>query len=377
MSFLADKKQEHERACAAAIARGDTREAVFHAAKTAEFDYALAEQTKGTALHARYIEDAAGWLEIGERLKTRPLRRKGGPSGTAAASRDRQTDQGGGDDEDEAWLVAEKPSVTFGMIIGMEDAKAAVMDMVVHPLKHPGKARALGLKPGGGVLLYGPPGNGKTLLGKAIANELDAPFYYASGAQIRSKWHGESEQRLRSLITTARRQPVAILFFDEVEGLLPRRGGNSVVDNRIVTQFLADIGGFADSDNTLLLLGATNCPWDIDDAVFRTGRFDEKIYIGLPDTAARAGILRLNIGDTPLAGDVDLDALAGELDDYTGSDVAGLVNAAKRIALRRSIQTEAEPTLTAADLQTARNSVTPSVNSRLMERYSKFKATRI
>ena len=147
------------------------------------------------------------------------------------------------------------------------------------------------------------------MFGKAIAHEIKAPFFYASGAQIRSKWHGESEQKLSRLLHAAQSRPVAVLFLDEVDGLLPRRTAeSSAVDNRLVTQFLSDVGGFKDSPNTLLLLGATNKPWEIDEAVFRTGRFDEKLHIGVPDAAARLGMLKRSFKTAPLAPDVDLPA---------------------------------------------------------------------
>ncbi|OQW96184.1 MAG: hypothetical protein BWK77_06025 [Verrucomicrobia bacterium A1] len=372
MNFLLEKKREHEDACETAIRAGCGREAAFHAAKAAEFAYALAEQT-APALSTRYIEDAEGWLEIAERLKATPLRKPAGDEGRGARG------EGGGQKVgDEAgpsgdeWLVATKPSVTFDMIAGMADAKQAILEMVVYPLKAPEKARALGLKPGGGVLLYGPPGTGKTMLGKAVAHELDAPFYYASGAQIRSKWHGESEQRLRSFIQAAKAQPVAVLFFDEVDGLLPRRGGNSVVDNRIVAQFLAEVGGFEDNDNVLLILGATNKPWEIDEAVFRTGRFDEKIYIGLPDPAARLGILRMHVEKVPLTPGFPFDAWVQRLDGYTGSDIVGIVNDAKRAALNRSVRESADPQVREADLEQALSTIPSSVTGRMLKQYEEF-----
>jgi transitional endoplasmic reticulum ATPase len=250
------------------------------------------------------------------------------------------------------------------------------MEMVVFPLKSPEKARALGLRPGGGVLLYGPPGNGKTTLGKAVAHELDAAFFYASGAQIRSKWHGESEQRLRRLIQAAKAQPIAVLFLDDVDGLLPKRSGYSVVDNRIVVQFLAEIGGFEESQNTLLLLGATNKPWEIDEAVFRTGRFDEKIYIGLPDEPARLGMLHMHLDRLPLQAGFPFDAWTNRLDGYTGSDVVGLVNCAKRTALSRSIRENAAPLMVEKDLEDAFKTIPSSVTETMLKQYEAFQKAR-
>jgi transitional endoplasmic reticulum ATPase len=358
MSFLFDKKTEHETLCEAAIKGGRTAEAVFHAAKAADFAFALARQTAGQVAE-RYITNAENWLEIAERLRKIPNAESQAP---------------GGDDE---FQITEKPNVTFDQIAGMEQAKTSIFDMVVYPMREPEKARKLKLKPGGGVLLYGPPGNGKTMLGKAIAHEINAPFFYASGAQIRSKWHGESEQRLSRLIRAAQNRPVAVLFLDEVDGLLPRRGsGSSVVDNRIVTQFLADIGGFRESGNTLLLLGATNKPWEIDEAVFRTGRFDEKIYIGMPDEPARLGMLKMHLGGLPLEDGLDFAKWADRLTGYTGSDIVGIVHDAKRTALHRSILEGKDPIILSDDLEQALRTIPSSVTEKMLKQYEAFKAQR-
>ncbi len=370
MSFLLDKKLEHETACEAALQAGDPQRAVFHAAKAAEFAYALSRQTVG-GIAERYIQNAEGWLEIAEKLRTK------GAGSRAQRAESRKAEPGEENDAaTEEWLVSEKPNVTFEQIAGMEEAKQSIMEMVVLPLKAPEKARKLGLRAGGGVLLYGPPGNGKTLLGKAIASQLDAPFFYASGAQIRSKWHGESEQKLRKLMQAAKSQPVSVLFLDEVDGLLPKRGGNSAVDNRIVNQFLAEVGGFEDSDNVLLILGATNKPWDIDEAVFRTGRFDEKIYIGLPDLPARRGILQMNLKNAPLPEGFAVDTWVARLEGYTGSDIVGIVHDAKRAALGRSVREDTEPILTEADLDGAFKTIPSSVTPQLLRQYEAFRAAR-
>lgn len=372
MSFLLNKKNEHETACEEAIRAGKTREAIFHAAKAAEFAYALAEQAGGS-IKPRYVEEAEGWLEIAERLKANPL--KGGAtagSGNGKGNASKPVGEEGETSLADSWLVTEKPKVTFDMIAGMLDAKESIFDMVILPLKDPEKAKALKLKPGGGVLLYGPPGNGKTLLGKAVAHELDAAFFYASGAQLRSKWHGESEQRLRALLQAAKSQPVAVLFLDEVDGLLPKRGGNSVVDNRIVTQFLAEVGGFEESENVLLILGATNKPWEIDEAVFRTGRFDEKIHVGLPDDPARLGILHMHLDSLPLQEGFDFAKWADRLTGYTGSDIVGIVNDAKRAALRRSVTGNSAPQVVEADIEQAFKTIPSSVTPAMIRQYETF-----
>jgi SpoVK/Ycf46/Vps4 family AAA+-type ATPase len=379
MSFLFDKKIEHESLCEAAIKAGRTAEAIFHAAKAADFAFALAKQSGGLVAE-RYLANAENWLEIAERLQKNPLPSSRIPNSQYPIPNTQypipNTDSPSSNTDSE-FQITEKPSVSFTDIAGMEEAKASIFDMVVYPMREPEKARQLKLKPGGGVLLYGPPGNGKTMLGKAIAHEIDAPFFYASGAQIRSKWHGESEQRLSRLIQSAQERPVAVLFLDEVDGLLPRRAsGSSVVDNRVVTQFLADIGGFRDTANILLLLGATNKPWEIDEAVFRTGRFDEKIYIGLPDAPARLGLLTMHLGGLPLEPGFDFQPWADRLTGYTGSDIVGIVHDAKRSALRRSILEKTEPLIVAADLDAAFQTIPSSVTDRMLKQYEQFRQQR-
>ena len=164
-----------------------------------------------------------------------------------------------------------------------------------------------------------------------------------------------------------------MLFLDEVDGLLPRRTAeSSAVDNRLVTQFLSDVGGFKDSPNTLLILGATNKPWEIDEAVFRTGRFDEKLHIGVPDAAARLGMLRRSFKTAPLAPDVDLPAWAARLENYSGSDVVGLARKACQIAFRRSIDENADPIVLVADLEAAVRAIPSSITPALLAQYDAF-----
>ena len=392
MSYLFDQKTSHETACENAIRAGDTEKAVFHAAKAAEFGFALAEKAGG-AIGERHAEDAEGWLEIAEKLRRNPLPPNGitrcpRSPGDAAPSRDPRAVSAGapprpappdasaspdGEADASEFQVTDDTGVTFDDIDGMEEAKSAIREMVILPMQAPEKAAALGIKAGGGVLLYGPPGNGKTMFGKAIAHEIAAPFFYASGAQIRSKWHGESEQKLSRLLHAAQSRPLAVLFLDEVDGLLPRRTAeSSAVDNRLVTQFLSDVGGFKDSPNTLLILGATNKPWEIDEAVFRTGRFDEKLHIGVPDAAARLGMLKRSFKTAPLAPDVDLPAWAGRLENYSGSDVVGLARKACQIAFRRSIDDNADPVVLAADLEAALRAIPSSITPALLAQYDAF-----
>jgi transitional endoplasmic reticulum ATPase len=368
MSFDGDKKREHAAAADQAMRDSDFRKAAFHMAKAAEFALKLADKTDGK-IRRSYINEARELIEIGEELQ------KKAKAGAKKTDKKALKDQPGDLDIPEDWLVTEKPTVKLVDIAGMDDVKTKLAEMVIEPMKHPDKAKEWGIKAGGGILLFGPPGNGKTTLGKAVAGELDAAFFYATGAEIRSKWHGESEQRLRKLILAARAQPVSVLFMDDVDGLLPRRGGNSVVDNRIVVQFLAEIGGFAESPNVLLLLGATNKPWDIDEAVFRTGRFDEKIFVGLPDKAAREFMLKKNLGNVPADPGVNPAALADKTEGYTGSDLLAIIQSAKRAGFRRAISGGSN-VLTADDIEQAMKTIPPSATPQMMKEYEKFAEAR-
>lgn len=370
MSFDGDKKREYAAGADQALRDNDFRRAAFNMAKAAEFALKLADKSEGKVRRS-HIAEARDFVELAEELQNKAPAAVAKPEGRTA----RDASAAGGCDAPTDWLVSEKPTVRLTDIAGMDDVKAKLAEMVIEPMRHPDKAREWGIKAGGGILLFGPPGNGKTTLGKAVAGELDAAFFYATGAEIRSKWHGESEQRLRKLIQAARSQPVSVLFLDDVDGLLPKRGGNSVVDNRLVVQFLAEVGGFADSPNVLLLLGATNKPWDIDEAVFRTGRFDEKIFVGLPDQAARQFMVQKNLGDAPKEPTVDPAGLADKLDGYTGSDIVAIVQSAKRAGFRRTINGGSN-VLTAEDIGAAMKTIPSSASDQMMKEYEKFAAAR-
>lgn len=364
MQSMTDKKRDFEAACVAAVKARNFTEAAKAAAGAADCAEILASRTTGIVSEA-YAKEVRSWRDLAKKLEGR--RNGVGGRGATRPTGDGEVVDGG------EWLVAEKPDITFDDIAGMEDAKRIINEMVLYPMQSPEKARALGLNPGGGVLLFGPPGTGKTMLGKAIAGALDAPFYYASGADLRSKWYGESEQRLSQLLTAAKSQKVAVVFLDEIESLLPKRSEEShSADNRVVTQFLADLGGFKDSKNLLLVLGATNKPWSIDEAVFRTGRFDEKVYIGPPDLPAREKILELNLKGAHIAEGLDFHSIAEGMEGASGSDVAAVVSAAKRAALGRAIHDDADPVLTADDFAEARRRIPLSITDEILAPYKKF-----
>ncbi|KSW11519.1 AAA family ATPase [Pyrodictium occultum] len=227
------------------------------------------------------------------------------------------------------------PRVTYEDIGGMKDIIQRVRELVELPLKHPEIFKRLGIEPPKGVLLYGPPGVGKTLLAKAIANETNAYFIAINGPEIMSKYYGESEQRLREIFEEAKKHAPSIIFIDEIDAIAPKRDEVvGEVERRVVAQLLALMDGL-ESRGDVIVIAATNRPNALDPALRRPGRFDREIEIPLPDKQGRLEILQIHTRSMPLAEDVDLERIAEMTRGYSGADLAALVREAAMHALRR------------------------------------------
>lgn len=275
--------------------------------------------------------------------------------------------------DSDRWQVIEKPGVRFDDIAGLDAVKDLIRRRVVLPFKNPALAEQYRRKPGGGILMYGPPGTGKTMMAKAIATELDAPFYNVQSSEIMSKWVGEAEGNLKQLFQVARARLPSVVFFDETEALVAKRGGNSTVMNRLIPEFLAQVDGLKGGPGGLLLLGATNRPWDLDPASLRPGRFGEHIYVGLPDKPARHFMLRSTLGNIPCEADVDVDKLATDTEGFTGADLQGLVDRIIDPVFEQAMQEGRTIPIKAADVQRAISASRPSVSKRDLARYDKFR----
>ncbi|HEX3358107.1 MAG TPA: ATP-binding protein [Tepidisphaeraceae bacterium] len=242
------------------------------------------------------------------------------------------------------WIVREKPSIRFDQVAGLEDVKENIRLKMLYPFEHPELAEKFGINPGGGVLMYGPPGTGKTLLAKATAGELDATFFRVSPADLLSKWVGEAEQNIKKLFDSAASEKRAIIFIDEIEALVPaRRDEGSSVMQRVVPQILQGMEGFDKKKGSpILFMGATNVPWQLDPAVLRPGRFDEKVYIPLPDVIARRKMLEIYLSHRPLDANVNLDDLATKLEGFSGADIKYLCDRSATIPFLKSVATGTE-----------------------------------
>ncbi|MEM4085240.1 MAG: CDC48 family AAA ATPase, partial [Saccharolobus sp.] len=234
--------------------------------------------------------------------------------------------------------VGALPKVTWEDIGDLDEVKEKIREMIELPMRHPEIFQHLGMEPPKGVLLYGPPGVGKTLLARAIANEVGAYFTSINGPEIMSKFYGESEQRLREIFEEAEKNAPAIIFIDEIDAIAPKREETTgEVEKRVVAQLLALMDGIK-GRGKVVVIGATNRPNDIDPALRRPGRFDREIEIRPPDTKARKEILQVHTRNMPLAEDVDLDKIAEQTHGYTGADLAALAREAAMNALRRFLR---------------------------------------
>jgi transitional endoplasmic reticulum ATPase len=248
---------------------------------------------------------------------------------------------------------------------------------MLYPMQHPELAERFRIRAGGGVLLYGPPGTGKTMLAKATAGEIDATFFRISPADVLSKWVGEAEQNIKKLFDAAQAEPRSIIFIDEIEALVPaRRDEGSSVMQRVVPQILQGLEGFdRKATQPILFMGATNVPWQLDPAVLRPGRFDEKVFIPLPDLPARRKMLDIYLAKRPLADDVDLDALATRLAGYSGADIKYLCDRAAVVPFLKSVATGQEGNITGAIIDDVLADTPPSVTSDVLKRFEQWKQT--
>ena len=271
-------------------------------------------------------------------------------------------------------VMVEAPQVRWDDVGGLDAARDRLREGVELPLKHPEAFRRLGIRPAKGFLLYGPPGTGKTLLAKAAAREAEANFIATKSSDLLSKWYGESEQQIARLFNRARQVAPTIIFIDELDSLVPARGGGlgePQVTERVVNTILAEMDGLEELQN-VVVIGATNRPTLIDPALLRPGRFDELIYVGVPDTAGRRRILAIHTTGMPLADDVDLEKIAQHTDRFTGADLEDLVRRAGLTALRRGLDTHQ---VTMADFETALTDTRASVTADMLEEYERIQET--
>lgn len=262
-------------------------------------------------------------------------------------------------------VEVERPTVTFADVGGLDDLKEKVRLRVLHPLKRPDLYKAFGKKLGGGLLMYGPPGCGKTFLARATAGEAGVRFLAAGIEDVLDMWFGQSEKKLHQLFQAARRQSPAILFFDEVDALGGKRSATRHDHYRmLVAQFLSEMDGIGNEgarggSDGVLVLGATNAPWDLDPAFRRPGRFSDVLFVPPPDLRARVEVLKLKLRGKPTL-EIDVAEVARQTELYSGADLEHVVESATEEALTHSLKTGTVRPLATADLLNALKKVKPS-----------------
>ena len=261
----------------------------------------------------------------------------------------------GKEESNTVWVAERKPNVSFDDIAGLDDVKQAIRERVILPRQYPDLYREYNLKTAGGVLLYGPPGTGKTMMAKAVAHEIDAAFYSVRCSDIVGKFFGEAERNVKSLFETARSEKSAIIFFDEFEALAAKRGGHSTVMNRLVPELLSQMDGFTadDDQGRLLILAATNRPWDIDSAFMRPPRLTQKIKVSLPDFPARLFLVEKAFRGVETDG-FDAALCADRTEGANAADIVALCDQIKQLALSRAIRMDGRVSpVTGEDMETA------------------------
>lgn len=256
---------------------------------------------------------------------------------------------------------SDRETITFADVGGLDAVKEEIRMKVVLPYRRPDLFQAYGKKAGGGLLLYGPPGCGKTMLARATAGECEAQFLNVEIDQVLDMWFGESERKLAAVFEEARRCAPAVLFFDEVEAI---GGSRQQIRGRpggtLVNQLLAELDGVSGRNDRLLVMAATNAPWFVDPALRRPGRFDRVLFVPPPDRPARLEVLRLHLRRRPVDTSVELGALAEKTAEYSGADLLDLVERAVEAPLREALRTGEVRPLNRDDLKAALAAARPS-----------------
>ena len=261
------------------------------------------------------------------------------------------------------WWDAEFPTLRLADVGGMEEVKRRLHVAFIGPLRNPAVVRAYGRALRGGLLLYGPPGCGKTYIARATAGEIGARFVAIGLSDVLSMWLGESERHLHELFQAARRSAPCVLFFDEIDAIGQRRSlRRHSAGRNVVNQLLAELDGVDGGNDGVFVLGATNHPWDVDAALLRPGRFDRVTLVLPPDRPARAAVLGHHLRGRPVEG-VDLERLAGRTEDFSGADLAHLCDTAVEYALEESLAGGGIRSVTARDFERALSEVRPSTRA--------------
>ncbi|MCK6471757.1 MAG: AAA family ATPase [Planctomycetes bacterium] len=309
---------------------GDVARAVREYKKAVDDDPGVADEALAERLGVTGFEEASGSEVVDGKLRQR-----------------------GDDEEGPSNLAVERPKIAFKDVGGMEDLKEEIRMKIIHPMTHPEVYKAYGKSIGGGILMYGPPGCGKTHMARATAGEVKARFLSIGIHDVLDMWIGQSERNLHEIFETARRNKPCVLFFDEVDALGASRSDmRQAAGRHQINQFLSELDGDKGDNDGVLILAATNAPWHLDSAFRRPGRFDRILFVPPPDAPARAQILRILMQGKPADG-VDYDHIGKKTDAFSGADLKGLVDVAVEGKLKEAMKAGVPKPLNTKDLLNA------------------------
>lgn len=280
---------------------------------------------------------------------------------------------GNSEDKNEALSYLMESNVKFDDVVGLEDVKSSVRNMIIYPIQFKDIYTTFKRRSGGGILLYGVPGTGKTMIAKAIANEINAKLYFVKCSDIASKWFGESERKVKDLFNEARKNERAVIFFDEFEALGIDRDANDSPCKRIVCELLAQLNDFDKGESTLLVIAATNRPWEIDSALLRNGRISTHICVPLPDYDSRRQIINKELENVPLDNSFSYDRLSKLTEGFSGADIVEVTNKLKDLAINRSIETKTITSINNRDIDYIEPMIKSSVSKKDLDKIETFK----
>ena len=370
---LLDEAYAHVQSAEACSQSGDFHGAHVEYTKAANLLMELAGQSAGEIKVSR-LEKVEQLVALAERMKYKSKEQRLQDSRKRVNANERNIPDSPSTFEELGVTVSEKSDVSFNEVAGLDDVKEEIYNKVILPMKERNLAKEYRISPGGGILLFGPPGSGKTHVARAISHEVSAKFVIINPSALLSQWFGMFEKRISQLFEIARSNSPVVLFFDEIDAIAPRRSKtNSSVMKRAVPQLLAEMDGFRrDPGSMVLVIGATNNPWDIDEALLRPGRFDEKIYVRLPEESARRRMFELSLSGRKLSPDMDYGRLASISDGFSGAEIDYICRKVAEEVFRQSVETGVARDIDEAKVEEIIGRTRKTVNDSMLKRYDEF-----